>query len=160
MADGTATAPGDYTGTPITVNFAAGDGTSKTVNIPITNDTLVEGTETVNLTLANATGATLGTQSTATLSVLDNDSSLQFSAPTFSVNEDGTPVAAVTVTRTGSNTGAASATVNLGDGTATAPGDYTATPIPVNFAAGDSAPQTVTIPIVNDTLVEVLKVST
>ncbi|NJR22636.1 MAG: hypothetical protein HC786_10970 [Richelia sp. CSU_2_1] len=154
LADGTATAPGDYTGTPITVNFAAGDGTSKTVNIPITNDTLVEGTETVNLTLANATGATLGTQSTATLSVLDNDSSLQFSAPTFSVNEDGTPVAAVTVTRTGSTTGAASATVNLADGTATAPGDYTNTPIAVNFAAGDSAPKTVTIPIANDTLVE------
>jgi hypothetical protein len=32
--------------------------------------------------------------------------SLQFSAPTFSVNEDGTPIAAVTVTRTGGSAGA------------------------------------------------------
>ncbi len=87
------------------------------------------------------------------MNIADNDSTLQFSAPTFNVNEDGTTSAAVTVTRTGSTTGAASATVNLTNGTATAPGDYTNTAIPVNFAIGDST-KTVTIPIVNDTLVE------
>ncbi|MCU0546400.1 MAG: hypothetical protein MUE44_30260 [Oscillatoriaceae cyanobacterium Prado104] len=155
LADGTATAPGDYTGTPIAVNFAAGDAVPKIITIPIVNDTLVEGTETVGLSLTNPTGnATIGTQSTATLNITDNDSSLQFSNPTYSVNEDGTPIAAVTVTRTGASTGAVSATVNLTDGTATAPDDYTNTPIVVNFAAGDTAPKTVTIPITNDTLVE------
>jgi len=155
LADGTATAPGDYANTPIAVNFAAGDNTPKTVNIPIVNDTLVEGTETVNLTLGSPTGnTTIGTQSTATLGIVDNDSSLQFSAPVFGVNEDGTPVAAVTVIRNGSSAGAVSANVNLTNGTAIAPGDYTGTPIPVNFADGDSTPKTVIIPIVNDTLVE------
>ncbi|MEG3905944.1 Calx-beta domain-containing protein, partial [Microcoleus sp. SVA1B4] len=144
----------DYTNTPLTVNFAAGDAAPQTITIPIVNDTLVEDTETLNLTLTNPNGATIGTQSTATLDIADDDSSLEFSAPTFSVNEDGTTVAAVTVTRTGSTTGAASATVELSDGTAIAPDDYTNTPLTVNFAAGDAAPQTITIPIVNDTLVE------
>ena len=81
------------------------------------------------------------------MTILDNDTSLQFSAPTFSVNEDGTPVAAVTVTRTGSSAGTASATVNLTNGTATAPGDYSNTPIPVNFASGDTAPKTIVKPV-------------
>ncbi len=80
--------------------------------------------------------------------------SLQFSAPTFSVNENGTAVAAVTVTRIGSSVGTASATVNLTNGTATAPSDYNNAAINVNFANGDAAAKTITIPIVDDTLVE------
>ncbi|MEG4014503.1 MULTISPECIES: beta strand repeat-containing protein [unclassified Microcoleus] len=155
LADGTATAPADYANSPIVVNFAAGDSTPKTIDIPIVNDTLFEGNETVNLSLINPTGnATIGTQSTAVTTIVDNDSTLQFSSPTFSVNEDGTPIAAVTVTRTGVTSGTVSATVSLTDGTATAPADYNANAIVVNFAPGDSAPKTVNIPIVNDTLLE------
>jgi hypothetical protein len=71
-------------------------------------------------------------------------------APSFTVNEDGTAVVAVTVTRTGSTTGAVSATVNLSNGTATANVDYFNVAIAVNFASGDSGPKTVTIPIVSD----------
>ncbi|MEG4849446.1 Calx-beta domain-containing protein, partial [Microcoleus sp. B5-D4] len=123
LTNGTATAPADYNNAGIPVNFADGDTAPKTITIPIVDDTLVEGTETVNLTLANPTGgATIGTQGTATVSIVDNDtlppSSLQFSAPTFSVNEDGTTSAAVTVTRTGDSTAAVSATVNLANGSA------------------------------------------
>jgi Calx-beta domain/Right handed beta helix region len=154
LANGTALAPDDYNNAAIPVNFADGDTTSKTVTVPIVNDTLVEGSETVNLSLVNPTGnATIGSQSTAGLNIADNDSTLQFSAPTFSVNEDGTTSAAVTVTRTGSTTGTASATVNLANGTAVAPGDYNNAAIPVNFATGETT-RTVTVPIVNDTLVE------
>ncbi|MFB2969753.1 beta strand repeat-containing protein [Aerosakkonema sp. BLCC-F183] len=155
LSNGTATAPGDYTSTPIVVNFADGDTAPKTVLIPITDDTVIEPTETINLTLTNPTnGATIGTQNTATLNVVDNDTSLQFSQPVFSVNENGTPVLTVTVTRTGDTTAAVGATVNLSNGTATAPGDYTNSPITVNFAAGDNTPKTITIPVVDDTLVE------
>jgi len=78
--DGTAKAPVDYTNTAITVNFAAGE-TSKTVNIPIVNDTLVEADETIQLILTNPTGgATIGTQNIATLTIVDNDSSLVITA--------------------------------------------------------------------------------
>jgi len=79
---------------------------------------------------------------------------LAFSTPTFSVNEDGTSVAAVTVTRTGGSAGAVSATIILNNGSATAPEDYDSNSITVNFAGGDSISQTVEIPIVDDTLVE------
>ncbi|MFM6550077.1 MAG: Calx-beta domain-containing protein, partial [Microcystis panniformis] len=75
LTNGTPTAPFDYQNTPITVNFADGEIT-KTVNIPIVNDNLIEGNETVNLTLTNSTnGATIGTQNTATLTIVDNDTS-------------------------------------------------------------------------------------
>ena len=79
---------------------------------------------------------------------------LAFSTPTFTVNENGTPVNAVTVTRTGGSSGAVSATLVLTEGTATTPGDFNNNSIPINFANGDATPKTVTIPIVNDTLAE------
>ena len=73
LTDGTATAGSDYDGTPITITFADGE-TSKTVDIPIVDDTIYEGDETLNLTLSDPTGgATLGTQQTSTLTILDND---------------------------------------------------------------------------------------
>ena len=73
LTDGSAIAPDDYANTPITVNFANGE-TSKTVAIPIINDTFYETNETLNLTLGNLTGgAAIGTQSTATLTIIDND---------------------------------------------------------------------------------------
>jgi hypothetical protein len=77
--------------------------------------------------------------------------SLAFSSPTFSVNEDGTPVTAVTVNRTGGSFGEVSATISLSDGTATAGNDYINTSITVTFANGETS-KTVTISINNDTV--------
>jgi hypothetical protein len=79
---------------------------------------------------------------------------LAFSAASFSVNEDGTAIASIQVTRTGGSSGAVSATVNLMNGTAIAPSDYNNSSIVVNFAAGDTTTKIITIPIVNDTEVE------
>ena len=77
--NGTATAPGDFNSNPIIVNFANGE-TSKTIRIPIVNDTIVESTETVNLTLSNPSrGATLGSQQTAEMTIVDNDVSFGYS---------------------------------------------------------------------------------
>ncbi len=157
LTDGTATAPGDYNNTPIVLDFANGE-TSITVTVPIVNDAIAESNETINLTLANPQGgATLGTQTTAVLTIIDNDQpkpgTLAFSQSSFTVNEDGTPVAVVTVTRTGGSDGAVSATVNLTNGSAIAPNDYNNTPITVSFAEGETS-KTVTIPITNDALVE------
>lgn len=61
---------------------------------------------------------------------------LVFSATEFSSVEDGTPIVAVAVTRIGSSVGEVSATVNLTNGTATAPQDYDNSQIVVNFADG------------------------
>ncbi|MDJ0502336.1 MAG: Calx-beta domain-containing protein, partial [Nostocales cyanobacterium LE14-WE4] len=123
----------------------------------IINDNIYEPTETVNLTLSNPTGgATLGTQQTATLTIIDNDAVpgvIQFSNGTYSINENGTPVTAVTLTRSNGSDGTVSVSLTPSNGTATAPSDYNNTAITVNFANGETS-KTVTIPIVNDTQFE------
>ncbi|MEO1146755.1 MAG: Calx-beta domain-containing protein [Cyanobacteria bacterium J06638_22] len=154
LTDGTATAPGDYDNTLQTITFADGEA-SKTVLIPIAEDSSVEGDETVNLALANPTGGvTLGSQTTATLTIVDNDApgAIAFDASSYTISEDGT-TASVTLVRTGGTAGAVSVDLALTDGTATAPSDYDNTLQTVNFADGEAS-QTVLIPIVDDTVEE------
>ena len=63
-----------------TVSFASTGTTTQTLTLNITDDMLVEGTETLTFTLVNpSTGLTLGTNTTATLTLTDND------APTYTI---------------------------------------------------------------------------
>lgn len=71
-SDGTAVQTSDYTATFRTITFGPGE-TSKTINVPITEDAFVEGNETVNLTLSNPTGGVLGGPSTAVLTIVNDD---------------------------------------------------------------------------------------
>ena len=57
-SDGTATAGADYTAASGNLSFAAGE-TSKTVSVTVLNDAHDEGSETMTLTLSNATGAVI-----------------------------------------------------------------------------------------------------
>ena len=83
-SDGTAIAGSDYTTTSGTLTFAAGE-LVKTFSIPITNDSINEGDETINLTLSSPTGAAvLGTQTAAVLTILDDP------PPTVTVSPHGT----------------------------------------------------------------------
>jgi hypothetical protein len=83
-SDGTATQRSKYTSANGTLSFAAGQ-TSQTFTVLITDEAYVEGNQTVNLTLSNPTGsATLDTQSTALLTIIDNDTS----APTTNPADD------------------------------------------------------------------------
>lgn len=155
LSDGTATSD-DYNNTAVVVSFAAGE-TQKTLNIPIVNDTVDESDETINLSLSDPIGgAAIGQQSVATLVIVAdpidnavNPGFLEFSAPEFRVGEDGTPVKAVTVVRTGGTDGTIGVTLNLSDGSARTPDDYNNTPITVTFAPGETE-QIVTVPIYND----------
>jgi predicted nucleic acid-binding Zn-ribbon protein len=158
--DGTATSINDYNNTPIVVNFAAGE-TSKTINLPLINDTAYELEENLNLAITNVTGgAIIGTQNTATLTILNDDAAipgvLAFSTPTYTITENGTPITQVVVNRTGGSDTEVSATITVNNGTATAD-DYNNTPIKVTFAHGDSAPKIITIPIKEDSQFEAVE---
>jgi hypothetical protein len=72
-SDGTALQKNDYTKVAGTINFAAGE-VSKTFMVLITEDAYGEGNESLTLTLSSPTGGlSLGTQNTATLTILDDD---------------------------------------------------------------------------------------
>ena len=70
-ADGTATAGKDYTAKSGTLTFNAGE-TSKTIHIPILNDTIFDKDETIQLSLSNASGADISDQS-GTGTITDTD---------------------------------------------------------------------------------------
>ncbi|MGB5583967.1 MAG: Calx-beta domain-containing protein, partial [Gammaproteobacteria bacterium] len=119
------------------------------------DDEAYEGDETVNLRLSNPTGdAELGPQDTAVLTILENDKvpHLQFSAPTYTVDEDG-GTATITVTRVDNSTGTVGVNYASSDDTAIAGSDYTPVSGSLSFADGVTS-QTFTIAIVNDTAYE------
>jgi Ca2+-binding RTX toxin-like protein len=152
LTAGTATAGSDYNSQSFAVTFADGEIT-KTVSIPVIDDTLIESSETLTLSLSsNEVATVLGTQSTALLTVIDNDVQLAFERATYTVNEDGTGAMAIKVLRTGKTTGEVGATIVLTNGTA-GNADYTNTPINVVFAAGEIE-KIITVPIINDTTFE------
>jgi streptogramin lyase len=71
---GTATAGTDYTAISQTISWADGDGTPKTVLVPILDEGRTAGKRTVNLSLTSpGGGASLGGPVTGVLTILDND---------------------------------------------------------------------------------------
>jgi hypothetical protein len=68
----TAYARCDYATTLDTLTFAPGE-TSKTFAIPIIDDSYAEGDETFQIALSNPVGASLGSPTTATVTINDND---------------------------------------------------------------------------------------
>ena len=158
-ADGTALAGSDYTDTHGTLTFIGnvnngGPGTgetSKTIQIPITQDPDAEDPETLTLTLSNAlpgASSILGAPATGTVTIADDDppGMIDFKSLHYDVDEtDGQ--ATVTVERLGGVGGAVSVDYETSDGSATAGSDYAATSGTLNWAAGDGADKTFTVPV-------------
>lgn len=156
VVSGTATMTSDFSLASNTVRFAAG-ATSATVSLTIVDDTMVENTETVILTLVNPMGATLGSPSIHTVSIQNNDMpppnvpTLQFSLASQSVQENAgtlTVVANLSATSTQEIT----ATVLLG-GTATMTSDYLFPSNTVRFAPGVTSAN-ISLTLVDDSAVE------
>jgi hypothetical protein len=161
-ADGSALAGSDYTDSHGTLTFTGnasngGPGTgetSKTIQIPITQDPNAEDPETLTLTLSNAlpgASSTLGAPATATVTIADDDPPgvIDFKSLHYDVNETERQ-ATVTVERLGGVGGAVSVDYNTSDGSATAGSDYAAMSGTLNWAAGDGAEKTFTIPVTWD----------
>ncbi|MFB2918052.1 choice-of-anchor D domain-containing protein [Aerosakkonema funiforme] len=161
--------PTDYSNNFITVTWADGDTAPKIINVPVLDDKLVEGNETVYLTLSEPTGGvTIGQQNNAILTIVDNDNNstpsigtgvLSFTAASYSDNEGngGIPNKVVaTVQRTGGSDGIVSvqAIVDNPPGSATDGSDYiNISPITITFNSGETS-KTVALPIFGDTSVE------
>jgi len=71
-SNGTAKEGRDYVAAVGALSFAAGE-TSKTFPVLVIDNAFVDGARTINLTLSGPTGATLAPQSTATVTIADND---------------------------------------------------------------------------------------
>ncbi|MFN2502349.1 MAG: choice-of-anchor L domain-containing protein [Pyrinomonadaceae bacterium] len=90
----------DYVNTPGTISFADGQ-VSQTFNVTICGDLLVEQNETINVTLSNPTnGATLGTPSTGTITIINDDFATPTPTPTATPTPTPTPTPTATPTPT------------------------------------------------------------
>lgn len=147
-ANGSALAPDDYLATNGVFSFAAGELT-KTFEIRVFDDILVEGNETVRLFLTNAsTLVQLGDLAAATLIILDSARSVYFGAAEFSVNEAQTN-ALITLVRAGSLEGDVTITLSTSNITAAAGYDYVGFTNLITFTNGESI-KTVPLPFVNN----------
>lgn len=168
--DGVTATPGnDLPATTGMLTFGDGE-TSKTFSIPVTDDTVAEGKETATVVLRNPTGgANLGTPSTASLNIVDDESSgsesatviqaatpvtptIGFSAMGYAVAENGGTIS-ITVARSGPLTAATSVAYLTKNGSAVSGTDYTATNGKLNFVAGE-ANKTFTVAVLNDSAID------
>ncbi len=157
----------DFINTPTTLNFPASLTTdTQTVTVNFCSDTAIEGDETFTMVLT-PTGATAGAAGTGTIQ--DDDSSVQFTAATYSVLEGsggGTTTVSLSVSRTGTGTGLPAASVDASTiqvgGTATgnnscaiAGTDYVViSGQTLSWAAGDVANKNLVITICSDNVDE------
>ena len=135
VAGGSATDGLDFTGVSGTLSWAAGDTADKQILVPILDDALFEGDETVNLELSNPSVAgTLGTPDTAVLTITDYEEGVVgFSNAVYNYNEDtGTGSMVVTVTRTSGSNGAVSVPYSVTAGTAVLNSDYSCQLMPTH----------------------------
>ena len=153
-ANGTASAPGDYLALSGSGTIPAGVS-SQAVTVTINGDTAVEGNETFLLNISGVSGATVvDGQATGTIS---NDDVL----PTLSIGDvsivEGNK-SSVTATFTVSLSAAASGTVSFNlataNGTAVAPGDYTARTATAQSIPAGSLSKTFAVTVKSDKAVE------
>lgn len=142
---GTATSGSDYTAitTPGTTTFDIGEA-SKTITVLPLQNTANEANETVILTLSSGSGYTLGSPSSATVTIEDDDvNTITITASDALASEAAGNPGEFTLTRTGPVTSALNVTISV-SGTATNGTDFTSVTTPRTFGIGVSS---ITIPI-------------
>jgi len=153
-SDATAAQPGDYGATSGTLTFDYGV-TSRTFTIPIVNDATHEPAETVNLTLSTPSLATLGAQSTAVLTIADDDPVPAIAIDDVTLDEGNSGTKTFTFTVTLSNPSATAVSVDYATaaGTASAGSDYANASGTLTFASGVTT-RTITVDVNGDTIFE------
>jgi uncharacterized delta-60 repeat protein len=154
-SDGSAKAGTNYVAVSTTLNFPAGE-VLQSVPISILDDDVITPDLTNNLALSNPTPpATLGSQPTATLHILNSDNAVSFSSTFYSqVKNVPNGLAAIDVIRQGgTNTISMVDFYTTTNGTAIANLDYTPIIQTLTFNPGQADIQ-VQIPISNNGLIE------
>jgi hypothetical protein len=153
-ADGTAMAGTDYTAASGTLTWADGDASSKSFTVTISDAVPFTGTKTFSVQLSNASGAGIGTPSSAVVTIGGASSppigTLQLKASSYSVAQSAGSLT-VTVVRTGGSNGAISVAYATANGTALAGSEYTAASGTLKWANGDAAAKTFSVAFSNTT---------
>jgi uncharacterized repeat protein (TIGR01451 family) len=153
-AAGTATAGSDYQALLGAVTIPAGQASAMIVVTPV-DDAMVEGNETVVVTLSTDPAYTIGASASATVTIADDDTptpTVTISASDPSAAEAGLDSGAFTITRSGSTATSLVVHFSVG-GTATGGGDYTALTGVVTIPVGQASATIALVPI-DDTRVE------
>jgi len=152
--NGTAQAVLDFQMISNTIEFLDGEIT-KSVNVPIVDDILVEPEETVVLLLTNVLGRSILGISESELSIIDNDfapGQFYFEKPTFRA-EETSGFATITVVRTNGYTGLVELDYATSDLSAKAGDDYQSTSGKIVFGDGEIS-KNIDIPIYDDIIEE------
>ena len=152
--NGTAIDGIDFVSTNLTVYFNPGD-TDVVVQVPIINNTIPEGNQTVVFALTNATGALQYPPTNAVLTIVDTvqaPGKLYLASSNY-VTSSGSGTAYLTVLRTNGSSGAVSVSFATVAGTAQPGVDYGAVNSTVTFNDGDTS-ENIAIPIINNSAVQ------
>ena len=137
--NGSAKAPGDYTGEGATLTFAPGD-TSKTFSVPVKGDFLDEANEVFYVLLSSPVNATIS-RGRCVATITDDDAAPSISVDNVTVVEgnSGSRYATFALRLSAPGGQGVRVTAQTANGTATAGNDYTALPPTViSFIVGSS----------------------
>ena len=153
-SNNTALSGSDYTTVNGVLTWAVGSTSTKTISVPILNDTIEESDEIFILTLFSASNSRIVAEENANnVAIEDDDGILTMSVADVSVNE-GVESVTVTISVSGSNTGGASVQYATSNDTALAGSDYYSQADTLTWASGDTDDKTVTIDLFDDQINE------
>jgi uncharacterized delta-60 repeat protein len=153
--NGSAVAGVNYTYTTNYLDFPVGE-VVKTIFVPVTDDMVITTNLTVNLILSNPTpGTGLGDQANAVLTIINDDSVVEFFSATYSVPKNTVNgYANINIVRIGSTSGSCSVNFATGtNGTAVVGTDYYPTNALITFNPGDTS-EIIQVAITNNLLPE------
>jgi hypothetical protein len=159
LVNGTAINGTHFTGANGTLTWSSGDGAPKAIPVSIADDGAVNANRTFTVRLSAPSVGALGTPNQTVVTIGDDDNTVQFTAPTANFTE-GMPTLTLSVSRAGGVAAPASVSWSTVDGTALAGTDFGAlgntTPVggTINWVAGDRGAKSVSIPMLNDVIVE------
>ncbi|MDA0346405.1 MAG: hypothetical protein O3C43_09470 [Verrucomicrobia bacterium] len=157
-SDGSAANGTDYIGSSGFLNWGAGSTTPRSVTITILEDQMDESDETFNLILSNLVGdADLG-QSTAIITIQDNDEISSAGTVGFTTGiltvEESVGVAFVSVSRIGGSSGELEVSYSFTDSTAVRGSDFTGVDGVLQWSDGDVQNKFISFPIIDDGVFE------